>query len=575
MTVAAFALAVTVVAGVWVAGYALLFLDRRSRLVLAAMLAAFSALAGIGALSLDGGLDPAWGTAGFASLVAAYALVPLFVLAHPVAPRAAWRMRALPAIAIPAALLAAAGPSLGLSAGDAFLPSTELRHLALNAFLAACLGTALAEALALRLRSRTHRREAYPIVLGVVVLLVAGPLYRFEAVLAGLPDLGGANWAAPVAGACFAGALRIGDALRARGRVAAPALAIPWPARTGTVLVAETRPKYARAMFLAAARSRPALAVLGGDPGTPPELAGIESARLPPGDRAAAVLAATADRFLERFPAGVVYVDDFSYAVAHSGLAAAVEAARRIARVAPPSSAVILSVTKVTGPEAEAIEASGLPVLRAPDFEDALGRVLDRHLGAGSGMLARIASTRGRRVEDLSFVDLPHVLDAVLASLREMQTVGDAPARLAWPPLAAALAEDLEAFWRTPPDAVGAARVSLEPPPELVLTNAGDAALAFLPAPERRTEDVGPAVRDALVGCMGPAGEPIFRRVLGGLRKDVHTLRPEDLPRAAELAAAAVADLADALDSEAARSEIVQRGDRLRRMLRGIAEGGP
>ena len=576
MTVHSVALTVTVVAGAWVAGYSLLFVHRRPRGVLVAMLAAFASLGAISSLTMDGGLDASWNPVGLAVLLTAYASLPIFVTAYPVSPRAIWRTRTFHAVALPAFVLAAAGPSAGLSVEDAFLPSTELRHVVLNSFLVACLGIALAEALALRFRSRVHRREAYLVVLGVLVLIVAGPMYRFEAILTGLPDLNGANWAAPVAGACFAVGLRLGDALRVRGRASAPAMAIPWPVPSGFLLVSEARPKYARAMFLAAiqSRSRTGLAVLGGDPDAAPELAGVEAVRLPPGDRCASVLAATVSEFLARFPEGVVCVDDFSYAVAHSGLPASVESAVRMMRVAPPKATVLVSLTKLTHAELRALEAAGLPLLRAPDFGAGLGRVLDRHLGADSGMLSRIASARGLRVEDLSFAEMPHVLDTVVASIREMHAAGDEAARSAWPQVAAALAADLETFWRTPPTATGSGAGVSERVPDFPLTRAGELVLADGRVEETPHEDIGHAVQVALVGCLGPAGEPIFRRVLGTMRKDVFTLRREDVPRAAAIADAAITDLENALDSEAARSEIVQRRDRLRAILRGIGEDG-
>ena len=570
MTAYAAALVLLVAADAWVAGYAVLFARRRRpRVLLAAILAAF---AGVGALAAVGEGAPG-SPLGLAVLLLGYAAVPLFVVLYPVDASVRRRWFAILALAAPAPGIAALGAAMGWGPGDAFLPATDLGHLLLNSYLVACLAVALAESLGLRFRSPALRGEAGLLALGSLVLLATGPFYRFEVAFLGLPDLQGANWAAPLAGIFFAAALRRGDALPFRGRPPSARLRIPWMMAPGIVLLQESWPKYARAAFLAAVRTGRGLALVAGPGPRARELAGLECVRLPPGDRCASVLASTAEEFLGRFPQGAVLVEDLSYAVVHSGPRAAAEALNRLARVVPQSARVLVSLSKLTARELEVFRSLPVAWIVAPEFEAELEGILERRLGGGKALLARVAASRRTRIEGLSFADLPHVLDHTMEALAGLRATGDDAALPGWPRVAAKLGADLEILWRTPPSSVRPAQAATVPPEDFPLVWAEDV-LSRGRAGTADAPPLGAALREALVGCLGPAGDPVYRRVLKGLRKEPALIRPDDLPTVARLVDAALADLAGALDTDSARHEIVTRGLRLQTVLQGLAGEG-
>jgi hypothetical protein len=276
---------------------------------------------------------------------------------------------------------------------------------------------------------------------------------------------------------------------------------------------------------------------------------------------------------------GAVLVDDASYAVANGGLPATVHGIGRVASGLPPTGRLIVSLSKLTAVERAAFAALPGTHLAPPDLEAQLVAILHRRLGAAGDPLARAAVARGKRVEDLSIVDVPHVRDYLIASLADLRGPADEIAQSGWRSVSEGLALDLERLWRTAPmdarpDAQNATNTSEA---DVSVVRAADVLAAPAGGAKEEPMSIGPplgtAVRDAFLGSLGPAGEPVYRRVLHRLRKEPSALGPEDLPRLLTFAEEAVRDLFSAIDVDDAKRDLAARTNRLRAELRGLARG--
>src|SRR5437773_12403413 len=99
---------------------------------------------------------------------------------------------------VPVPLLAYLAPIEGWTTATAYEGNV------LGGFLVLCLGVALAEAIYARHTSRLLAPHSFWLSLGVIALIVAGPIYTYELEFLGRSPLAGANLAAPLALACFA-----------------------------------------------------------------------------------------------------------------------------------------------------------------------------------------------------------------------------------------------------------------------------------------------------------------------------------------------------------------------------------
>lgn len=562
------------------------------RAALIAFLLSFAAAHAILLGRASEALGPAWSAPGLAAYVLAHASVGAFAVVFLQGEPIRARIPTLGFVLVPGLALGALGAALGWRPEDTFQPSTDLGMVALNGYLVACLAVALAESLMSWRRSASFRRESFLLVAGTTALIIGGPVYSFELVVLGVTQLLGANPAAPVGGLLFAVAVLRASPLPFRGREPAPDVEIPWSIPAGTYLVEETRPKYAEAMILSA-RGSASLAIVSEPTEALNRLNGVELARLPAGDRSPSVLGATAAEFLARHRDGTVLVDDLSYVVANAGTRATADALARVVRGKPDSARFILSLSMLTDQEREAISRNlrGTRVV-APDFEAELGEILTAHLGASKDHLQKAALARGKRVEDLAFTDLPALHDHWIASLTHLRSPADQAAQPAWRHVTEALTADLNVLWRTPPTE---ARPPTRPAAPLVVS-----IQTPVPAPSpdgfsliRATEvlsgadhpiieegghpsvPLGTAVREAFLGSLGPAGEVVYRRVMGALRKEQGSIRPEDLSRLAKLAEEVLADLSGAIDVDSARRDLYERKDRLLHRLEGLGRGSP
>src|SRR5207249_620654 len=99
---------------------------------------------------------------------------------------------------VPVPLLAYLAPIEGWTVATAY------EGTVLGGFLVLCLGIALGETIFARHASPMFATHAFWLSVGVIALIVAGPIYTYELEFLGLTPLAGANLAAPLALACFA-----------------------------------------------------------------------------------------------------------------------------------------------------------------------------------------------------------------------------------------------------------------------------------------------------------------------------------------------------------------------------------
>ena len=571
MTAAPAVLASVIAATLWLSG--LLAVSVRRHVPLSALLAAlasFSVAHGAVVGRLVGPSDVPWDALWLASFLLGHAGIAAFLVTMFPSGRPRFRGAAIAGIAVFGGGLSVAGAAAGWESSDAFQPPTDVGLYALNAYPVVCLAVALAESLAAWKQSSHRRREASLVFVGLIVLVVGGPVYGFELSVLGLTDFVGTNLAVPVAGVLFALALWRANPLAFRGRPA-PSPEIPWELASGAYLLDEARPTYAEAAFLAATGSQPALAIAS-SAGRRPELAGVETVWLPPGERCASVLAATASEFLSRHPRGAVLIDDASYAVVHCGLAT-VDAIRSIIRAMPKGASLVVSLQKLTHEERQAFRTLSGSWISPPEFYIALAAILRARLGT-SDLLPRAARMWGKRPQDLAVSEVPALLDYVRAVLQELRAPSDRAAEPGWAQVSEDLGADLERFWRTPPTQMMArtimtAAAAFE---GLGIVKASSVSEVVDSVMEKEPQPpLGEAIREAFVASLGPAGDPVFRRVLRKLRKETSAIDAEDLSKVARLADEVIADFGGALDVVDAGQDLVARARRLQARLAGLA----
>ena len=115
----------------------------------------------------------------------------------------------------------------------------------LGGFLVLCLGVALAEAIYARRASPMFGTHAFWLTVGMISLIVGGPIYAYELDLLRYTPLIGANVAAPVALACFARIVLQTDPFPIVPRHRRSRLGTGGIGAADAIVFDERRPKYA------------------------------------------------------------------------------------------------------------------------------------------------------------------------------------------------------------------------------------------------------------------------------------------------------------------------------------------
>ena len=481
----------------------------------------------------------------------------------------------------PVPFLAAFAPPVGYRLADAYATAP------LNWYLVLCLALPLGEAAAAWHRYPARKSELFLLLAGAVVLVLTGPVYGFELQGLGLAEGAGSNPGAPIAAGLFAAALTLANPLPMRRVPAGPGADPNFPAGR-LLLVDEIRPKAsAHYVGLAVYNGRPSLKIVRGSSGPPPVgHDALAVAALRPTASAVSVLLATASEFLARHPSGLVYVRDLSYIVALAGAESMREGLTSLQRIVTGTGgSVVTSLALLTPAERrDAMALPGVAAVRLPDPAVEFEAILRASVGgAAAQLLKSFAAREHRRPEDLAYEDLPDLERFLGTALAELaRAPGDDPVITGWRKTLDHVNLDLDRFARR-----SLPETAARPWPSAVRATTGEDLLVRASDywKGRELEEMlrvvtqpsvgerfAERVRAAFVQALGRTGEHIFESELRRIGKGPKDLSPDDMPRLAEGAAAAIASLGSAVDLPQGRADLEERGRRLRTMLAGIAE---
>src|SRR5207245_7753620 len=230
-------------------------------------------------------------------------------------------------------------------------PATAYDGNAAGGFLVVCIGIALAESIYARATSRLLGTQAFWLILGIVSLIIAGPVYWYEVDVLRGTTLAGANIASPIALACFALVALQADPFPISIR---PARGRTGPGRIPSgdaIAFEETRPNYAvHAARGESADGRATLVIGRTPPASTPR--GAAHAMITPSRSAAAQALTTASEFLGSTRGGLVVLEGLADLAVLSEWAPTLEVVVRLRHVARSTgSTVIVSTSRLTDSE--------------------------------------------------------------------------------------------------------------------------------------------------------------------------------------------------------------------------------
>ena len=478
----------------------------------------------------------------------------------------------------PVPLLASLAPAEGWTVAAAYEGNV------LGGFLVLCLGVALAETIYARHASPMFAAHAFWMGVGVVSLIVAGPVYVYELELLGQAPLVGANVAAPLALACFARVALLTDPYRIsprpiRGRNATAELTT-----SDEIVFDERRPKYALRTAEHEALSDRATLLVGRGP---PRMttSGISTASVPADRQAALRTMTTAAEFLGSFPGGLLVLEDLADLAALSGWKPALEVVVRLRHLARDTgSTVVLCPSRLTESERKGLKDLDLPWWTLPDPATELVAILKQSFGTGAVRLFdAFCRAHGLRPEDVTTDHVPGLQEFLSRALTELSGVVGGPAAHGLRSQYEAAASVLRSF--AAQGAVDAARgkwpsrKATDANVEFVVTAADYwkgkemeelfAAADALSEPEPLFE----RARTVFVDQLGEAGEGVLRTQLARLGKEPEDLSKADLVRIADRAAVDLGSLADVVDLPQEKDRIHRQIESIRKNLVLIAEG--
>ena len=520
----------------------------------------------------QGLLDPAWGAAVLWTLVLAYPLTAILVLSLIHGETLPRRRPVVFALLVLAPVVVLLTPSADWAVANAYAPGF------LGAFLIACLGLALTEAVYQRMTSALFAADAVWLVAAVAVLIIGGPIYALEFQDLGLLQSAGSNVAAPVALVLFAVVLFHTEPFAGASprRVRRWAGASVPGARTATVFD-EDRPKYALdAASRASTRGQPVLVLGRPTPGA--------TAALVPTRHAAAQMLGTVSEFYARAPGGLAVLPDLADVAMMSGWSRTREAVLRLREVARDTGgALVASASRLTAAEKADLRADGYPWWALPDPADEFEAVLTASFGPGARrLLDAFARSEGVRQQDLTLAHADAFLGFLARALSELgATAADAAARAGLRTQADAAAESLRAFAaRDPADLSKGdwpSRRAASSDRGLLVTAADYWKGREMEELFTAASDLGERgslferTRAVFVEQLGDAGEGVLRSELAKLGRTPEELRPEDVSHLADRAAVDLAAFAEVVDVPQEKVRIQGQVESIRRRLAAIA----
>ena len=479
---------------------------------------------------------------------------------------------------VPVPLLAYLAPIEGWTVATAY------EGTVLGGFLVLCLGIALGETIFARHASPMFATHAFWLSVGVIALIVAGPIYTYELEFLGRSPLAGANLAAPLALACFARVALQTDPFpiaprRPKGRTTTGGIR-----GADAIVFDERRPKYAlRTAEEEAGSDRPTLIVAR----DPPKVttSGVASASFVPDRHAALRTVTTVSEFLASAPGGFVVLEDLADLSVLSGWRAAGEVAVRLRHVARDSgSTVILCPSRLTESERKTLQGLDLPWWPMADAATEIVAILAQSFGTGAGRLFdSFCRGHGIRREDVTTDHVQALQDFLSRALTELSGVVGGPAAHGLQVQFEAASSVLRSF-----AAQGAVEIargkwpsrrSSETDVELVVTAAdywkGKEMEELFAAADvmSEREPLFEKARLVFVEQLGEAGEGLLRTQLVKIGKKPEDIDRTDLVRIADRATVDLGSLADVVDVPQEKKRIQRQIESIRQKLELIAEG--
>jgi hypothetical protein len=478
---------------------------------------------------------------------------------------------------VPVPVLTFLAPSQGWTAATAF------DETVLGGFLVLCFGIALAEAIYARSASPMFAPHAFWIAVGIVALIVGGPVYTYELLILGLAPLAGANVAVPVGLACFARVALQTRPFPVRPKVARGRTTAGTVRSADAILFDEARPKYAlRVAHEEAQANRPTLIVKRRPP--PITMSGASFAAIEGGRHAAERTLTTASDFLATAPGGLVVLEDLADLSALSGWRPVREALVRLRHVARgTASTAIVCPSRLTESERKSLADLALATWTLPDPATEIVAILGQSFGSGAGRLVdSFCRGHGLRRDDLTTDHVPALLAFLSRVLDDLTgVVSDAAAhglRVQFEAAGSVLRSF--ALQRAEEVARGKwpSRRAIEEETDLVVTAkdywkgremeelfaAADAVLEREPLYER--------ARVVFVEQLGDSGEGVLQTQLARLGKRPEDLEKRDLARIADRTSMDLKSVAEVVDVPVEKDRIQRQIESIRQRLESIAE---
>src|SRR6266571_2327930 len=465
----------------------------------------------------------------------------------------------------PVPVLAFLAPLQGWTASTAYEGSV------LGGFMVVCLGIALAETLYVRFTSRLFAAPSFWLALGIIALIVAGPVYTYELEALGTPIVAGANLATPVALAGFAVVALQADPFAASPRPRGGRSEAGSFQDGEEIVFDEDRPKYTiRSALDESGRGRSTL-VLGR---TAPPLTG----------GAALAALTTASEFLAASPGGVVVLEDVAGLSVLSGWDATLETIIRLRHVARETrSTVVLATSRLTRAERTSLQDRHLPWWTLPDPATELDAILSQSFGSGaSRLLDSFGRAHGLRRGELTADHVPALVAFLQRALSELSGAVEGTAAHGLRVQFEAAASVLRSFAAQRPEELARgkwpSRTAGGPGADLLVTAADywrgkemEELFAAADAVVER-EPLFEKARAVYVEQLGDAGESVLRSQLDRLGRRPEDLRKADLVRIADRASVDLGALADIVDVPQERARIQKQIDSIRQRLELIVE---
>ncbi len=528
----------------------------------------------------EGFLSSDWESTVLWTMILAHPLATIVVLSLIHGETLARRRPAILLLLLVVPELFALTPSVDWAVRHAYEPNP------LGAFLIVCLGIALAEPSYERLTSSLLAADSFWLSVGVVALIMGGPIYNYEFDTLGFTQAPGANLGAPIALAAFAYVAFHADPFaittKSRRRKWLGASGLPSKA---SLVFDEERPAYAlEAVRSEASQGRPVLVIARQSLPSMSTSDGPAVSLMEPNRHGALKSLAAASEFLARHPGAVIAVPDLADLVMMSGWEQTKEMVLRLRQVAKDTkSTVLLSPSRLT--EKERRELKALPVMwwTLPDPAQEIEAVLGASFGSGARQLvSAFCRARGLPRQGVTANQISELLAFLDRAIDELSgSVADGAATQALRRQTQVAMEGLRAFAARSPEDLShgdwpSKRVNASDR-DLVVTASDywkgkEVEELFAAAQDlQKREPLYERTRNVFVEQLGDAGEGVLRSELAKMGKTPEELRLEDVARLADRATVDLSAMADVVDVPQEKVRIRGQIDAIRRRLEAIA----